>query len=154
MQIPANSKSVSISIWARALNGSALEGKTAADFDLTYRRSGGNIPISLVDLDELTDDWRVGGILEVGNGEYRLDPPNEAFVSGVTQVTVSGTVNGGVVLGYPIGIGQDVDDIISAMAEYLGTVEVRREISVLGPCSRPVTSVPAVIPRKVRTPLC
>lgn len=102
MQIIAGSTDQSISIYCRALTGAALTGKAAADFTLTYRRDGANVPIVLSDLAELTTAHTDGGVKEVGNGEYRLDLPDAAVAAGADQVSVQGTVAGGVVLGYPI----------------------------------------------------
>jgi len=104
MQITAGSTDVSISIYARSSTGAALTGKVAADFALTYRRAGANVSISLSNLTALTDAHTDGGILEVGNGEYRLDLPDASCAAGVNQVSVGGTVAGGVVLGYPIAL--------------------------------------------------
>jgi hypothetical protein len=102
MQIIAGKTDVSISIYARALSGAALTGKTAADFALTYRRAGANVALSLSDLASIDAAHTDGGIYEVGNGEYRLDLPDAAVATGANQVSVTGTVDGGVLLGYPI----------------------------------------------------
>jgi len=104
MQVPAGSNNVQASIYCRSTAGTALAGKVAADFALTYRRDGANVPIVLSNLAALTDAHTDGGIKEFGNSEYRLDLPDAAVAAGVTQVTVSGTVDGGVVLGYPIAL--------------------------------------------------
>jgi hypothetical protein len=102
MQIIAGKTDVSISIYARALSGAPLTGKVAADFALTYRRAGANVPLSLSDLASVDAAHTDGGIYEVGNGEYRLDLPDAAVATGANQVSVTGTVDGGVLLGYPI----------------------------------------------------
>jgi hypothetical protein len=104
MQITAGSTDVQIPIYCRTSTGAALTGKVAADFALTYRRAGANVSISLSNLTALTDAHSDGGIKEVGNGEYRLDLPDAACAAGVNQVSVGGTVAGGVVLGYPIAL--------------------------------------------------
>ena len=104
MQVPAGSINVQMSLYCRSVTGTALTGKVAADFALTYRRDGVNVAIVLADLTALSDDHTEGGIKEVGNSEYRLDLPDAAVAAGVTQVTVNGTVAGGVVLGYPIAL--------------------------------------------------
>jgi len=108
MQILAGSTNVQIPVYARTTAGAALTGKLAADFSLSYRRDGANVAISLSDLTALTDAHTDGGIKEVGNGEYRLDVPDAAFAAGATKVTIGGTVAGGVVLGYPITLDENV----------------------------------------------
>lgn len=102
MQIIAGKTDVSISIYARALSGAPLTGKVAADFALTYRRAGANVPLSLSNLTSVDAAHTDGGLYEVGNGEYRLDLPDAACATGANQVSVTGTVDGGVLLGYPI----------------------------------------------------
>lgn len=102
MQIIAGKTDVSISIYARALSGTPLTGKVAADFALTYRRAGANVPLSLSNLASVDAAHVDGGLYEVGQGEYRLDLPDAACATGVNQVSVTGTVDGGVLLGYPI----------------------------------------------------
>jgi hypothetical protein len=102
MQVIAGKTDVSISIYARALSGAALTGKVAADFALTYRRAGANVALSLSNLASIDAAHADGGLYEVGNGEYRLDLPDAAIATGANQVSVTGTVDGGVLLGYPI----------------------------------------------------
>jgi hypothetical protein len=102
MQIIAGKTDVSISIYARALSGAPLTGKVAADFALSYRRAGANVPLSLSNLASVDAAHTDGGLYEVGNGEYRLDLPDAACATGANQVSVTGTVDGGVLLGYPI----------------------------------------------------
>lgn len=104
MQITAGSQNVQIPVYARTTSGAALTGKVAADFTLSYRRDGANVAIALSNLTALTDAHTDGGIYEVGNGEYRLDVPDVAFAAGASNVTIGGTVDGGVVLGYPISL--------------------------------------------------
>lgn len=113
MQFAAGSEDIQIPLWCRSLSGAPLTGKAAADFSLTYRRNGENVEIALSDLASLGAEHSDGGIIEVGNGEYRLDLPDAAFAIGANKITVSGTVDGGVVLGYPIGI---TDITLAALA--------------------------------------
>jgi len=117
MQIVAGTTDISIAIYARATSGTALTGKTSGDFVLTYRRAGANVPISLSDLAELTTPHADGGIKEVGNGEYRLDLPDAACAAGASQVTVGGTVDGGVVIGYPVSL---IGVLPADVQKYLG----------------------------------
>jgi len=104
MQVPAGSTNVQTSVYCRDTAGAALAGKVAADFALTYRRDGASVPIVLTNLATLATAHTDGGIKEVGNSEYRLDLPDAAVAAGVTQVSVTGTVAGGILLGYPIAL--------------------------------------------------
>lgn len=93
MDIPVNSTGVPLPIYCRALTGAALLGKTAGDFLLWYTRDDGtSVSVS------------AAGIAEIGAGEYRLTFPDAAFAEGSLSVAINGTVDGGVVLGYPIGL--------------------------------------------------
>jgi len=104
MHITGGLSDVSISIHCQTLDGLALTGKIASDFALTFRRDGENIALGLVDLPAIDSDHTDGGIIWAGEDEYRLDLPDEAVASGALQVSVTGTVDGGVVLPYPIAI--------------------------------------------------
>jgi hypothetical protein len=67
------------------------------------------VALSLSDLAAIDSAHNDGGMYEIGNGEYRLDIPDAACASGVPAVSVQGTVDGGVVLGYPISLGGGVN---------------------------------------------
>jgi len=70
-----------------------------AGIDLNYRRDGAAVAsIPEATLAALTAAHTDGGFLEVANGRYRFDLPDLAFATGVSQVTVGGTVTGMVVL--------------------------------------------------------
>jgi hypothetical protein len=121
MQKTAGATSQSVSVYCRALSGVALTGKGAADFSvggtssrIWYRRGGDIVPVALTDLTALTDAWSSGGVIEVANGEYRVDLPDAAFATGAAQVSMGGDVDGGVVLGYPIALVADKQDTILA----------------------------------------
>ena len=108
MDIPAGSTGVSLPIYARAVSGLALTGKLAADFALWYARDNGTkVTVNAT------------GIAEVDGGEYRLAFPDAAFAAASKLVTIGGTVDGGVVLGYPValtvGAAAEVDE--EALAE-------------------------------------
>lgn len=108
MHIEPGTTDVSISIYCRDTDGDELTGKLATNFALTYTRArAAKTAISLSDLAALTTAHTDGGIKEIGNGEYRLDLPDAACATGVTQVTVQGTVAGGYVLGYPIDLSSE-----------------------------------------------
>jgi hypothetical protein len=126
MQIIAGKTDVSISIYARALSGAPLTGKVAADFALTYRRAGANVPLSLSNLASVDAAHTDGGLYEVGNGEYRLDLPDAACATGDNQVSVTGTVDGGVLLGYPI----QLDAERTPGGSYTQTVTVKTSAAV------------------------
>jgi len=92
VKIPAGTENPSLPIYCRALTGTALTGKVAADFTaLWYMREGG----AKVDVDP-------AGITEVADGEYRKTFPTAAAAIGANYVTIGGEVSGGVVLGIPI----------------------------------------------------
>lgn len=70
-----------------------------AGIDLNYRRDGAVVTsITEATLAALTTAHTDGGFLEIANGRYRLDIPDAAFATGVSQVTIGGTVTGMVVL--------------------------------------------------------
>lgn len=71
----------------------------SAGIDLNYRRDLAVVTsITEVTLAALTTAHTDGGFLHVANGRYRLDIPDAAFATGVSQVTIGGTVTGMVVL--------------------------------------------------------
>ena len=84
--------------------------------DLNYRRDGA-VVVSITEADlttpALTDAHEDGGFLEIANGRYRLDVPDAAFATGVSQVTIGGTVTGMVVLPVTIQLVDfDPDDAV------------------------------------------
>lgn len=71
-----------------------------AGIDLQYRREGAaSVAITEVTLAALTTAYTSGGFLHIGNGYYRLDVPDAAFVAGSDGVLIHGIVNGMVVIG-------------------------------------------------------
>ncbi len=87
-----------------------------AGIDLNYRRDGA-VVVSITEIDlttpALTDAHEDGGFLHVSNGRYRLDVPDAAFATGVSQVTIGGTVTGMVVLPVTIQLVDfDPDDAV------------------------------------------
>lgn len=68
--------------------------------DLWYRREGATktsiTEVALAALDTAHTD---GGIEHIGNGVYRLDPPDAAFATGCNGVQFGGTVTGMIVIG-------------------------------------------------------
>lgn len=93
--------------------------------DLNYRRDLAAV-VSITEADlatpALTDPHLDGGFLHVANGRYRLDVPDAAFLTGVSQVTIGGTVTGMVVLPTTIQlVSFDPDDAttmgLSALAD-------------------------------------
>ncbi len=78
--------------------------------DLQYRREGAtSSPITEASLSALSDAHSNGGFLHIGNGYYRFDVPDGAFVTGATGVLIHGTVTGMVVIGAYVHL-VDVDD--------------------------------------------
>lgn len=71
-----------------------------AGLDLEYRREGAaSTDITESDLTALTDAHSDGGLKHIGNGYYRLDVPDAAFVAGVPGVLIHGTATDMVVQG-------------------------------------------------------
>jgi len=107
MEVSPDTTDVSVDVRAMTSAGAALTGKAAADFTAWYKRHGAaaKTAITLADLSALTDAHSDGGLLEIGDGWYRLDVPDAAFASGADSVLIGGTVSGGVVLSAPVTIG-------------------------------------------------
>lgn len=62
---------------------------------LWYRRTGGaKVAITPVTLAALTTAWTSGGVLHIGDGVFRLDVPDAAFVSGAATVLIGGSATG------------------------------------------------------------
>ncbi len=81
-----------------------------AGLNLQYRREGAtSSPIAEANLLALTTAHTDGGFLHIGNGYYRFDVPDTAFLTGVNGVLVHGTVTGMVVIGAYVHL-VDVDD--------------------------------------------
>lgn len=108
-----------------------------AGIDLNYRRDSAAV-VSITEIDlttpALTDAHEDGGFLHVSNGRYRLDVPDAAVATGVSQVTIGGTVTGMVVLPITIQLVDfDPDDAVrmgltalpNAIAEAAGGLYTR-----------------------------
>ena len=68
--------------------------------DLWYRRQGAaRVAITEATLASLTTGWTSGGFLTIDDGEYRLDVPDLAFVTGADWVDIGGTITGFIVIG-------------------------------------------------------
>jgi|LGOV01.1.fsa_nt_gb hypothetical protein len=82
----------------------AVEHDTAG-IDLWYRREGSTktsiTEVALAALDSVHLD---GGIELIGDGYYRLDPPDAAFATGANGVMIGGTVTGMIVIGTYISL--------------------------------------------------
>jgi len=77
----------------------AVEHNTSG-IDLWYRREGAvKTSITEAALTALNDAHSDGGIEHIGDGYYRLDPPDAAFDTGANGVAFGGTVTGMVVIG-------------------------------------------------------
>ncbi|MCH8292398.1 hypothetical protein IH992_15005 [Candidatus Poribacteria bacterium] len=85
-----------------------------AGIDLNYRRDDAVVTsITEATLAALTTAHTDGGFLEVANGRYRFDLPDAAFATGVSQITIGGTVTGMVVLPITIQLVDfDPDDVV------------------------------------------
>ena len=72
---------------------------------LWYRReSGGKVTITPATLAAIDSAHSDGGIIHIGDGYYRLDPPDAAIASGVDGVMFGGAVTGMIVIGCYIQI--------------------------------------------------
>tara|TARA_R110000803_G_scaffold210718_2_gene283393 strand:- start:20881 stop:21654 length:774 start_codon:yes stop_codon:yes gene_type:complete len=86
----------------------------SAGIDLNYRRDlAAVVSITEVTLAALTTAHTDGGVLTVANGRVRLDVPDAAFATGVSKVTIGGTITGMVVLPLTIQLVDfDPDDAV------------------------------------------
>jgi hypothetical protein len=116
-QIKKNSTNVSVELYiVDATAGTPETGVVynTSGIDINYRRDGAaltSITEANLTTPALTDAHADGGFLHVANGRYRLDVPDAAFATGVSQVTVGGTVTGMIVLPVTIQlVGFDPDD--------------------------------------------
>jgi len=65
---------------------------STAGLELWYRRCGGaKVAITPADLASLDAAHSDGGLYHIGDGYYRLDPPDAAFAAGAEDVLVGGT---------------------------------------------------------------
>ncbi len=81
-----------------------------AGIDLQYRRDGAiSTSITEVNLAALTTAHTDGGFLHVGNGIYRFDIPDAAFVTGQDRVLIHGTVTGMIVIPVMIQLVNELD---------------------------------------------
>lgn len=98
MQIKIGSQDVSIPIKIiDSTTGAAETGVTSATagLDLKYLRQGETV-VSLTedDLAAIDSAHADGKMFEIGNGNYRLDPPDAAFLTGADWVLFFGTATG------------------------------------------------------------
>ena len=88
---------------------------------LWYRRQGeARVSIVPADLTGLTDVHTDGGLYHIGNGYYRLDPPDAAWVSGAEDVLIGGEATNTVIAAAMIQLdtlGEDIFD--AAMADHI-----------------------------------
>lgn len=97
-------KSVTIRI-VDSTDGTPETAVTAATagLDLQYRRTGeAVVALTESDLAALTTAHTDGGMLHIGAGYYRVDPPDAAWATGADGVLVFGSVTGMVVIGAEI----------------------------------------------------
>jgi hypothetical protein len=84
--------------------------------DLWYQRPGAaKTSITEATLAALTTAHTDGGFLEIANGMYRLDLPDAAFATGVSHVTIGGTVTGMIVR--PVTVQLTDADFQTALAD-------------------------------------
>lgn len=90
--------------------------------DLWYQRPGAaKTSITEATLSALTDAHSDGGFLEIDDGMYRLDLPDAAFATGVSHVTIGGTVTGMIVR--PVTVQLTDVDFQTALADSADIVD-------------------------------
>jgi hypothetical protein len=86
-------------------------------FTLQYQRTGADpVTITPVAISGANAPYTPGGFVEIGDGYYFLDVPNDAFVAGVALVYVAGSLANAVVIGAQVdlvaaGAGGGVGDV-------------------------------------------
>lgn len=102
LTVQAGSTDVSVTIRALDDSGQPITDLTSATAGLAlfYRREGATATgITESDLTALSDAHADGGLLHIGDGYYRLDVPDAAFVANARGVLVYGSATGVVIVG-------------------------------------------------------
>lgn len=84
----------------------------SSGIDLWYRRNGAAVTSITEATQTANGAHSDGGFVGLGNGVYRLDPPDAAFASGVSHVTFGGTITGYTV--YPVTVQLTAFDLQTA----------------------------------------
>jgi hypothetical protein len=84
----------------------------SSGIDLWYRRNGAAVTSITEATQTANGAHSDGGFVGLGNGVYRLDPPDAAFASGVSHVTFGGTLTGYTV--YPVTVQLTAFDLQTA----------------------------------------
>jgi hypothetical protein len=84
----------------------------SSGIDLWYRRNGAAVTSITEATQTANGAHSDGGFVGLGNGVYRLDPPDAAFASGVSHVTFGGTLTGYTV--YPVTVQLSAFDLQTA----------------------------------------
>ncbi len=84
----------------------------SSGIDLWYRRNGAAVTSITEATQTASGAHSDGGFVGLGNGVYRLDPPDAAFASGVSHVTFGGTLTGYTV--YPVTVQLSAFDLQTA----------------------------------------
>ena len=123
MEVPVNSQDVSFSIVAVG-SAAHLTGLTAADFNIWYHRPGNDkVFIPLTDKTFVTDPHNDGELIEIGNGAYQIDGPDEMFIAGVPNVKVGGSCTGGNVIVLSVDLNSST---LGSGSDYC-TIEVKTD---------------------------
>lgn len=85
----------------------------SSGIDLWYRRNGAAVTSITEATQTASGAHSDGGFVGLGNGVYRLDPPDAAFASGVSHVTFGGTLTGYTV--YPVTVQLSAFDLQTAV---------------------------------------
>lgn len=84
----------------------------SSGIDLWYRRNGAAVTSITEATQTASGAHSDGGFVGLGNGVYRLDPPDAAFASGVSHVTFGGTITSYTV--YPVTVQLSAFDLQTA----------------------------------------
>lgn len=102
--------------FADSTTGLPLTGLTfgSAGLALSYRRTGAAVASITPVTQTASGAWASGGFAELSNGDYRVDVPDAAFVAGVADVKIAGTVTGGVMFGPAVELQYTFNESASA----------------------------------------
>lgn len=126
-----------VSVLIRILNDDGSPNDTVTDatagLDLKYRRNGEvTANLTETDLSALNDAHTDGGILLIGNGYYRIDPPDAAFATGADSVVIIGTATDMVVIGCYVPLVDAGDSELLTLINRIGAFTGTGVNTVLG----------------------
>ena len=138
MSLNINAGTTNVSVELQILDSGTWLPRTdfvynSAGIDLNYRRDGATVTtITEATLGALTTAHTDGGFLHVANGRYRLDLPDAACATGVDQVTVGGTVTGGVVIPRSIQLNVQEANIVKVSGDTTAAGNLKLQYDTTG----------------------